>query len=147
MLSSHERCPICQKDFVNAKYLAKPCAVINKTSLSYIESICNRSEWTSSPSPIPEHSFFQITSLYGELLFQKILFAHLNAEVEVNYVLDESVITYFPKADIHCITQINLSPSPFKMPEKVIVKRRRFDLDFPFLSKTINKIKTLAPFL
>ncbi len=145
MLSSPDKCPVCRGDFVNAKYLAKPCPLLSKNNFSFVESICNQVNFLQTDTDYPYHAYFQITSLYGELLFQKIDLLMYTASIEVNYVLDQTVITYLPKADIHCITLPN-NNTP-KQPEKITIQGKKVELDYPLLRKTINKIKTLAPFI
>jgi hypothetical protein len=134
MLSAHETCPICNKPLLFAKYINKDSGIMKK-KFSWAEGICNKGIDNY------QHVFFQISSLYGERLFEKISFAAKSCEIEVNYVDHYSQINYWPKVnqDIH-----NASSS---IPESVRIDNKLVDLDYPLLEKATNKIKTLALFL
>lgn len=146
MLSSHEKCPVCLKDFHHAKYINKDCPIINQPKFSFVESICNRGIDFTIKTSYPPHTFFQLSSLYNEMLFQKVDFPDKNVWIEINYPLHQTVLVYTPKADIHCVTQPMVIPTPVVQPEKLILNKL-IDLDFPMLEKALNKIRVFAPFL
>lgn len=137
MLSSHEQCPICGRNFIHGKYLNKYCPVVEQI-ICYVESIYNHiTQMTNIEYPV--HTYFQVSSLYGEMLYQKVHFPFKDMEVEVNYTKKLNTITYFSKSDIHS-TQISMPP------DKIEIKRI-LELDFPHLTKILNKAKTLVLFL
>lgn len=137
MSCSHEKCPVCGKDLLHAKYLNQLCVVLSQKT-SFVESICNQVKELSDESEYPQHLFFQVTSLYGQLMYEKINFPSRNFEVEVNYikVSKQSVITYF-----------NVANSASTTPATKLEINRLLELDYPKLEKVIRKVKTLAPFL
>src|SRR5271156_1631850 len=97
MSSSHEKCPVCGKDLLHSKRLNQLCIVLNM-KMSFVESVCNNVvEPPADEIEYPQHLFFQVTSLYGELLYEKINFPFKSFEIEVNYtkISKQSVITYF----------------------------------------------------
>jgi len=146
MLPSHEVCPICNKKIHHIKCISKKCPILNIDSLSFIESICNNVDTTIIDKKIEHsiHLFFEITSLYGELLYMKVNFPYYNSgvDVEVNYSLHKSTITYFNKP-IFDKNKFRIN----KFAEILVLENRLLELDFPTLEKTIKKIKTIAPFL
>ena len=73
------------------------------------------------------------------MLFQKVELTQQNVSLEINYVLHESVITYLPK--------LNRDIDTVVLPERLVLATRLVELDFPFLEKSIKKMKTLANFL
>jgi hypothetical protein len=137
MSCSHEKCPVCGKDLLHAKYLNQLCVVLSQKT-SFVESVCNQMADPPDESVYPTHLFFQITSLYGALLYEKINFPYKSFEVEVNYtkIAKQSVITYFSPPNV-------LKSVP---PTKLEINRL-LELDYPKLEKVIRKVKTLAPFL
>jgi hypothetical protein len=86
---------------------------------------------------MPSHVFFQITSLYNELLVEKICFPRDNFEIDVNYVLTSTILTYFNSSTL----------SNYVENDKVVLKNRLVTLDYPDLIKARKKIKTLALFI
>jgi hypothetical protein len=145
MSSSHEVCPICSNELKHIKYLAKPCKIAGGKVMSFMESVCNN----VPAEPVPGqsgHLFFQVTSLYGQLLFESVQFLESDRWVGVNYLMSCSEFAYYPKADIHCITQ----PTPLSPPAKVErleFKNKILELDYPNLEKIKNKMNVLVPFL
>lgn len=144
MLSSHEICPICGKELLHSKKLNQSCAVVDHKKMSFVESICNTGS-NDIEHGSPAHIFFQITSLYGCLLFQKIHLANHNFEVDINYTKHTSTITYLPRQNI--FDQKTQTWITNFQPEKVPLEEVLLDLDYPKLEKIIKKVKTLAPFL
>jgi hypothetical protein len=136
MLSSHEVCPICHREMKHAKYLNKECQALGGRRISFLESICNLV--TDEEQEYPRHTFFQVTTLYGERLMEKIQFPFDSIEVEVNYHKSQSIITYLPKSDPYA--------PPVAQVDKIEMKRL-LSLDYPKLDKVIQKAKTLALFL
>lgn len=136
MLSSHEKCPICGEEMKHAKYLNKKCLALNDKIICYVESICNRVE--DQEREYRRHLFFQVTTLYGELLMEKIQFPFDSIEIEVNYHKSQSIITYLPKPDPY---------RPNAVPVDKVEIPRLLVLDYPKLEKTINKAKTLVLFI
>lgn len=136
MLSSHETCPVCQRELKHAKYINKKCAALDGKAISFVESVCNLV--TDEEHEYPRHIFFQVTTLYKTCLMEKIQFPFDSFEVEVNYHRSNTIITYLPK------------PDPFAAnarPLDKIEMKRLLDLDYPSLEKVIKKAKTLALFL
>lgn len=134
MLASHEVCPICNQPLLIGKYINKDSGIMKK-KFSWAEGICNKG------SDNYQHVFFQISSLYGERLFEKISFAEKHCEIEINYVSHSSQINYWSKP------KEGETQSSSSLPESLLIPNKIVDLDYPLLEKAINKIKTLALFL
>jgi len=137
MINPHEICPVCHSNMIHSKHINKNCPLIEKDKFSYVESICNQSS-TDKNNDMPDHIFFQITSLYNELLLEKIHFPRPkdNFEITVNYVLASTILTYFNSSTL----------ANYKGNENVILNRI-ITLDYPDLIKARNKIKTLVLFI
>ena len=143
MLSSHEMCPVCKGELRHIKYINKACKIAGGKAMSFVESVCNNVGDLKSTSDIPIHQFFQVTSLYSERLFEKVEFPDQGRAVEVNYVLHESIMWYYPKPEFNIQDPNTKAWTP---PEKIAFKRL-LTLDYPKLEKTINKFNVLVPFL
>lgn len=129
MLTSYENCPVCNKRLRFFKRINTKCPLLAGTSkMSFLEGICN------DPIGGIEHNFFQITSLYGEKLFEKIGILAINSEVEINYHLHKSVITYFSNKAISY------------PPEKIEVSKL-IELDYSSIDAIANRIKKFKIFL
>jgi hypothetical protein len=124
---------------MHVKYLARKCKIANDKVLSYVESVCNHVDFGADSPDYSYHQFFQVVSLYNDMLFQSIDFPDMGRRVEVNYVLNLSKIIYAPKVDIHAT---HWSP-----PDILEFKGKLLDLDYPKLEKIRNKISVLIPFL
>jgi hypothetical protein len=138
MTPSHETCPICSGVLLNCKYLHHPCKIADNKRMSYIDSVCNdvydvgRRNWLV-------HQFFQVTSLYGDCLFESITFVKHGILVEVNYIKVVSTITYS-----------NSPKHSILFPQDAMQKlefARILELDYPKLENLLTKTKSLAPFL
>lgn len=140
MLSSHETCPICNREMIHSKKINVPCLVVDNKKMSFVESICNQ---TVIDNHVIEHVFFQITSLYGELLFTRVQLSNLALELTINYTKHNSEIKYLTKAHFDHKTQTWSGGTP----EAINFDNTLLDLDFPDLSKTIKRAQMLAPFL
>lgn len=142
MLSSHETCPICGKGLLHSKKLNQPCAVVDNKKMSFVESICNTNN-TDINQEFPHHIFFQVTSLYGELLYQKIDLIKYNCEVDINYTSHSSQLKYLKPS------RWNEGTQTWQGGQIDVVPLENFllDFDYPKLEKIIKKVKTLAPFL
>lgn len=136
MIKAYETCPICHQAMIHSKRLNKSCPLIEKDKFSYVESVCNHTS-TDKNNDMPSHVFFQITSLYNELLVEKICFPRDNFEIDVNYVLTSTILTYFNSSTL----------SNYVENDKVVLKNRLVTLDYPDLIKARKKIKTLALFI
>lgn len=124
-------CPICNKQLKHIKRVYHPCPILNKPRLSFIESVCNIS---SNIENSTTHQYYQISSMYLDLYFEKINFTQKSFEIEVNYVLSNTQISYFVKSG--------------HIGEPTTIKYDYiFELDYPDLEKTLKKIKTLALFI
>lgn len=133
MLHSHEVCPICKKEFKNIKYLNKKCGIASGEVMSFLESICHNS--TLDPKEDFPHSFFQVSSLYGQILFQSIDFIDLGRRVEINYISNSSNILFWPNPTS------NGDLKTVHLENKILV------FDFPYLEKIKEKTSTYALFL
>ena len=140
MLSSHETCPICKRGMIHSNKINKECLVLDNKKMSFVESICNQ---TAVDNNVIQHVFFQITSLYGELLFTRVQLNNHALEITVNYPKHDSEIKYLTKAYFDHKTQTWSGGNP----ESIKFDNTLLDLDFPDLSKTIKRAKILAPFL
>lgn len=150
MLSSHEKCPICYQELRHSKRLNTPCKVAGGKKLSYLESVCNKIADFNDPKPsLPYHQYFQVTSLYGTVLFESVHFTDIGRVVTVNHITMTSEIIYHPPVDRHCVTGPNIPPAPGPPIQSQILefKNRILDLDYPKLEKIREKINVLAPFL
>lgn len=134
MLASRDICPICNKKLLIAKFINKDSGLFKK-KFSWTETICN------SGSDNYEHVFLEVSSIYGERLFEKISFASKACEIEVNYVEHYSQINYWAKP------QDGQQHSSSSLPEVLRIPNKLVELDYPLLEKATNKIKTLALFL
>ena len=139
MHPAHESCPICKCELMHSKYLARKCKIADDKVLSYIESVCSHVDFEAPSPDYPYHLFFQVVSLYNDILFQSIDFPDMGRRVEVNYVLHVSKIIYAPKVDVHA--------TQWSPPDILEFKGKLLDLDYPKLEKIRNKINTLIPFL
>lgn len=149
MLSSHEKCPICGIELHHIKYLDKPCKIAGGKKLSYLESVCNKIIDFKDPNPdLPYHQYFQVTSLYGTILFESVQFTNIGRVVTVNHITMTSEIIYHPPGDRHSITNPTpYVPGPTTLPQILEFKNRILSLDYPKLEKIREKINVLAPFL
>lgn len=130
MLPSRENCPVCNKQLQHIKRLNKPCVLINKPSLSYVESVCNTS---NSPDAVGHH-YFQISSLYSELLYEKVGIYDINSEVSLVYPSHKTVV--------------RLWPQPFSNQQSEQIEFPNiWKLDYPKLEKISEKIKVIKAFL
>jgi hypothetical protein len=137
MLPSYEACPICQTDLKHRPMLNKPCPLIEKDKLSFVESVCN-----SKPENT-HHLYFQLTSLYKEMMCEIITFPTRGFVVEVNYVLHCSRITFWNKAKYDDTLGIWTEA----IPDVVELDNKLITLDYPSLDKMIRKVTNLASFL
>jgi hypothetical protein len=135
MLSSYEKCPICQREMKHAKYLNKKCHALDDKVICFVESICNLVEDTEQE--YRRHLFFQVTTLYGERLMEKVQYPFDALQIEVNYHKSQSVIYYLPKVD--------MSAQPASV-DKIEVKSL-LTLDYPKCDRIIKRAKNLAYFL
>lgn len=153
MSSSHEKCPICFIEMQHIKHLNEPCKIAGGKKLSYLESVCNRIRDFDDPKPtLPYHQYFQVTSLYGTMLFESVQFTDIGRVVTINHITMTSEIIYHPSEDHHFIPNptnpsVYISPSPPILPQILEFKNRIFALDYPKLEKIREKINLLAPFL
>lgn len=136
MIKAHQTCPICNSEFVISKHVNERCVPLDM-KLSFIEYKCSQSK----PYVLPKHSFFQITSLYGELLFEKIYFPKNtivieDCDIKINYVAHDTIFSYFSNKEYRRTNS-----------EKVHIKNRLVSMDYPHLTKAINKLKSLAMLL
>lgn len=135
MSSSHEKCPVCYIEMQHSKHLDKPCKIAGGKKLSYLESVCNRIRDFDAPQNHPYHQYFQVTSLYGTVLFESIRFPDIGRMVSVNHITMKSEIIYFPS--------VGSPPGP----GQTLEFKRILELDYPKLEKIREKINVLAPFL
>lgn len=153
VLSSHEKCPICNKELQHSKYLNSSCKIAGGKKMSYLESVCNKiADFNEKNSPYPYHQYFQVTSLYGTMLFESVQFTDIGRVVTINHITMTSEIIYHPSEDHHFIPNptnpsVYISPSPPILPQILEFKNRIFTLDYPKLEKIREKINLLAPFL
>ncbi len=131
-MKTYEVCPVCKKDLIYSTYIRKPCVVLNEKNFSFVESICNHSDIADIGKNLPTHLYFQVASLYGDLLYEKVDFSGKSYSIIVNYVSHSTSLEYY---------------SLEKSTEKILLKNRLIIWDFPDLTKAHNKIKTLALFL
>ncbi len=143
MLSSHEICPICIRPLLHSKKINVTCAVVDNKKMSFVESVCNTHN-PDSKNDFPAHIFFQVTSLYGCMLYQKIHLTTYDCEVDINYTKHQSSITYLPKNKFDQKTQTWLTDNK---PETIPLEEIILDLDYPKLENVIKRVKNLAPFL
>lgn len=137
MLYSHEKCPVCGIELHHIKYLDRPCKIAGGKKLSYLESVCNKIIDFKDPNPdLPYHQYFQVTSLYGTILFESVQFTDIGRMISVNHITMTSEIIYFPP--------VGSAPGPGQTLE---FKNQILDLDYPKLEKIRAKISTLALFL
>lgn len=138
MIPAHEKCPICHCELRHSKYINKHCLVLNK-KISYVESVCNQPDVMSDNKSYPIHLFFQVCSLYGELLYQKVQLITHYFEADINYPLHKSSILIFGKPDIYATVAVP--------PDIINMDNRLLEFDFPQLEKLINKANTCKLFL
>lgn len=140
MSLSHDKCPICNRELQHSKYFNHPCMAAGGKNLSYLDSVCNNvKDFQKPPEGYPIHTFFQVTSLYGDCLEEAVLFPDTGVDVSVNYIKQVSTITYFAR--------YNYTDTAYKEPMKIVWEGRVLEFDYPKLEKLINKVRTLAPFL
>lgn len=139
MIPAHEICPICNEAIRHIKYINKTCHILDNKKMSFVESVCNQPDVMSDNKPYPIHLFFQVTSLYGELLYQKVQLITHNFEADVNYPLHKSSFLLMAKPDIYATT--------YTPPDIVKLDNRLLEFDFPNLEKLINKANTCKMFL
>ena len=135
MSSSHEKCPICYQEMQHSKYLNRSCKIAGGKKLSYLESVCNKVCDFDAPQWYPYHQYFQVTSLYGTILFESVHFSDVGRMVSVNHITMISEIIYFPL------------PSSPPGPGHTLEFKRMLVLDYPKLEKIREKIDMLSPFL
>jgi len=136
-MKAHEKCPVCQRSLNSYTHLCNKCIVTGGQILSYIEYTCNSdilNVLQGGPNNI-NHLFAQVSSLYGDLFFEKVYFPLKSIEVEVNYVLHLSKLIYLPKVNSNRDTT------------EVIVKGHLIKLDYPHLERAQKRIKNLAVFV
>lgn len=121
------------------KYLNNPCQIAGGKKLSYLESVCNKIKDFDTPlAGYPFHQYFQVTSLYGTILFESVTFTDIGRFVSVNHITMTSEIMYYPKPGF------DAAPAQLL---KLEFKNRVLNLDYPKLEKIQEKIRVLAPFL
>jgi hypothetical protein len=142
-MKSYENCPVCQRCLIHSKRICRKCTIARGQILSFVESVCNQCNNSDAVlglskinHDLPNHIFFQVSSLYGNLLFEKVYFPPKCIEVEVNYVLSLSKLIYLPTNA--------LSDRHFT---EVVLNGYLIKLDYPLLEKTQKRIKTLAAFV
>ena len=137
MLPSHDMCPICNNPLKHIVGINKAAPIINKKELGYyVESTCANRDNTF-------HIFYQFTSKEGELLVEKIQFPQEGMEIEVNYALNRTMMTFFSKPKWDYVNKKWDHGSA----ESIELKDRLVALDYPKLEKATKKIKSLAIFL
>ena len=99
MSLSHDKCPICLRELQHSKYLNHPCHAAGGKNMSYVDSVCNNVKDFQKSPDYPIHTFFQVTSLYGDCLQEAVLFPDTGIDVSVNYIKQVSTITYFARND------------------------------------------------
>jgi hypothetical protein len=118
---------------MHSKHLNRTCKIAGGKERSFLESVCNKS--TLNPDDKFPHQFFQVSSLYGQILFQSVHFLDVGRVVQVNYVSNSSEIMYW-------------APSGGEgKPDILEFKNKIFEFDYPALEKIKNKTSVLAPFL
>ncbi|MFA6609046.1 MAG: hypothetical protein WCT07_04030 [Candidatus Paceibacterota bacterium] len=125
-MKAYETCPICNKSLIHSSKINKKCDVLEKNNFSFVESLCNHSNFVDIGDKLPTHLYLQVVSLYGDLLYEKISFPIKRYEISVNYVARTTKLIYS---------------------EKVINLKRVIQLDYPDLIIAKQKLKTMALFL
>jgi hypothetical protein len=136
MSSSHKICPICEGQFDSNQHINEPCRELDKLSMTYTTDHCGGFYSPKKSEEFIRHIFWQISS-FEQLFYYGVQFPLIvlggGVNIEVNYVMWETVITYLNQDD--------------ERDERIVVPQKLFEVDFPLCNKTINKIKTLSPFL
>ena len=144
MLSSHEKCPVCGKEMRHIKYLNKKCGVLNNQAVSFVESVCSDVIFAKDMKKVedyPYHQFFQVTSLYGDLYFQKVQFPDKNQEININYYTKKSEMIWYGSWKTDPVTGEDVTTEPITASIDAII-----ELDYPFLERTIRRFKSLLIF-
>lgn len=136
MRKPHSQCPICfnnlnQEKCINAYYPQLMALGSSGGKLSFIKATCSTtSQRFNFVEPPFLHYYIQISSLYGELLLENILFVEDHYEIDINYIKSKTIIQY---NGINSTDNIKLN--------KII------ELDYPNLNYVKQKINSLALFM